>query len=195
MMNLSGDSNNLKGDAESLIKSTSVVIGTNDYIYTGHIIHFNKERLLDVLNQGSIGDPPDLPPDYLQLHDMRVCSMHGQRETISPNSLIAKNGILYLGEEKSNEIEIPCLHWDWLKKFIKKEPVCVEIHVPSIFIMGMVHIEPWQRIIGSLNDSRRFIPVTNALVSSRFNDSLTEFKFVAVNKSQISCIAKVEQQS
>jgi hypothetical protein len=193
-MNLSGDTNNLRDDSESLIKSTSVVIGTNDYIYTGHIIHFNKERLLDVLNHGSIGDPPDLPPDYLQLHDMRLCSIHGQREMISPNSLIAKNGVLFLGEEKNDEIEIPCLHWDRLKNYIKKKPVCVEIHVPSLLIMGTVHIEPWQRMMGSLDDNRRFIPVTNALVSSRFNDSLTEYKFVAVNKSQINCIAKVEQQ-
>ena len=192
MKNLSKASANSIEESERLIKSTSVVIGTVDYNYTGRIIHFDSERLLDVLNQGSAGDQPDLSFEFLQLHDMQICSQDGQRELVSPNSLVAKNGILFVGEEEARSIDIPCLHYNRLRNFITKKAICVEIHMPSLFIIGKVHIEPWQRLTGALNDNRRFLPMTNAIISSRPHARAAKFEFVAVNRGQINCIAKME---
>lgn len=191
-MALSKDSHNLIEESESLIKSTSVVIGTSDYMYTGDIIHFTNERLLDVLNKGSVGDQPELPNDFIQLHDMKVCSLDGQKINLFTNSLIAKSGTLFVGQEKINEIEIPCLHWNRLKLFISKKAVCVEIHIPSFIIIGNLYIEPWQRLIGALNDDRKFLPVTHAIMSFKPNFKITKFEFLAINKNHINCIAKRE---
>jgi hypothetical protein len=177
MNNLSKTVANSVEESASLIKSTSVVIGTIDYNYAGHIIHFVTERLLDVLNQGSAGDQPGLSHDFLQLHNMQICSVDGQRELISPNSLVAKNGILFVGEDETKRIEIPCLRYEWLRNFKTKKAFCVEIHMPSIIIIGQVHIEPWQKLLGALDDNQRFLPITNAVISSRPRAGASKFEF------------------
>jgi hypothetical protein len=192
MKNVSKISAKLAEESESLIRSSSVVIGTPDYTYSGHVIHFNTERLLDVLNEGSQGDQPDLSGDFLQLHDMQICFLDGQKEPVSANSLVSKNGILFVGEAETKGIEIPCLHYDRLSHFVLKKPICVEIHMPSLFIVGRVHIEPWQRLSGALSDDRRFLPITNAIISYRPHARSSQFEFVAVNRSQITCIAKMD---
>ena len=192
MSNRSEISTNPVEESEKLIKKTSVVIGTSDYNYTGYIIHFDSERLLDVLNQGSAVDHPELSPDFLQVYDIKICSVDGQREIISPNSLMAKNSILFVGENETKGIEIPCLNYNRLYNFTSKKTFPVEIHMPSLFIIGRVHIEPRQILIGALNDNRRFLPITNATLSSRPHARAAKFEFIAVNRGQISYICKME---
>ena len=192
MSNRSEISTNPVEESGKLIKKTSVVIGTSDYNYAGYIIHFDSERLLDVLNQGSASDQAELSPDFLQLYDMQICSADGQRELISPNGLVAKNGILFVGEDEPKGIEIPCLNYNRLYNFTSKKTFSVEIHMPSLFIIGRVHIEPRQILIGALNDNRRFLPITNATLSSRPHARAAKFEFIAVNRSQINYISKME---
>ena len=58
-------------------------------------------------------------------------------------------------------------------------------------MVGQMHIDLWQRLMGALNDDRQFLPVTEALLS-RPNAGSAEFEFVAVNRNQISYLAKME---
>lgn len=174
---------------DGITKSTRVTIGTIDFTYTGHIIHYGAERLIDVLNQGSAGDQPDLPVDFLQLQDVKICSVDGRKIPPSPNCLINKSGILFVGE-KITEIDIPR---NRSNLSIPKKPICVEVHLPSIFITAQIYIEPWQRLIGALNDNRRFLPLTRAIISSKPDAArIAEFEFVAVNRNQIYYLAKLD---
>lgn len=193
MTNLSQSSNNYIFVSESIIRSTPVVIGTPDNIYTGHIIHFNNERLLDVLNEGSAADPPELKVGFIQLHDIQFYPLDSQRNIPFPNSFIARSGVLFVGEIIDNEIKIPCLYVNRLSSYITKISIDVEIHMPSLTIIGKVYVEPWQKLVDLLNDPRRFFPVTGATVLSKPKAKITNFDFMALNKNLINYISKIEE--
>jgi hypothetical protein len=173
-----------------IIKSIPVVIGTIDSEYTGNIVRFSFERLLDILNRGSVGDQPELPFEYLQLHNAEICPFDLQNTTSSANCIIAKSGILFVGEKMITENEN---YFDLNRSslFMPKKAICVEIRLPSLLIIGQIYIELWQRLIGAFSDDRRFLPVTSALLS-RPNGQRARFEFVAVNRNQINSITQKE---
>ena len=191
-MNTSGTLAGSTIDSCGMIKSTAVVVCTIDNVFTGRIVHFTSERLLDVLNEGSVGDQPELPVDYLELHDAQIYSIDGQKNNTSSECLIVKSGIFFIGENKVAQNTLAGIPQKRSSLFTPKTAIRVEIRMPSFLITGQVYIELWQRLMGALNDVRRFIPVTNALISSRLNAWNREFEFTAVNRNQINCIAKTE---
>jgi hypothetical protein len=165
------------------------MVRTIDNIYYGRITHFSTERLLDVLNQGSKGDQPDLPADCLQLYDVVVRSIVGQKTTLLLSCLIKKGGILFISQNKTPSRDNVLAHPGRPSPFIPKKVVSVEIHLPSLLITGEVHLHPWQRSTGVFNDDRRFLPVTGARISSVANAGTGRFEFLAVNREQINCVA------
>jgi hypothetical protein len=179
-------------ETDRLVKSTLVMIGTADHIYFGHIIHFSSERLLDVLNYGSEGNPPEIPPDFLQIQDVRTYELDGQETTSPSNCIIGKNSILFVGEEKSPDIRSSRLDRKKNDLFTQKKAIWVEIHVPSFNITGQVYIEPWQRLVGILSDTRNFLPVTGARISSRQKLWTSKLEFAIINRNQIQFIATAE---
>jgi hypothetical protein len=179
-------------ESNGIVKSTQVVIGIIDCIYHGYIQHFASERLLDVLNRGSIGDQPELPNDFIQLHDTQICCLNVERNSASSNCLLGKTGIQFVAEEAPNVIDSFHIHRGKSFLFTPKEAICVEIHLPSFVVTGYIYIELWQRLLGAFNDNRRFVPVTGASITYKTNAWNSDFEFVAVSRSQIISVLKVE---
>jgi hypothetical protein len=187
---LTGKLNDSSMNYDRIIKSVPVVIGTCDCDYSGLLVHFNFERLLDVLNDGSVGDQPELPSDFIQLHHAEICP-DGQNTTSSADCLIAKKGILFVGEKMTLENKNPRVQRERSRFFVPKSAIRVEIHLPSLVITGNIYIELWQRLVGAFSNERMFVPVTNARLSRPDGRSF-KFEFVAVNRNQINSITQKE---
>jgi hypothetical protein len=136
-----------------------------------------------------MGDQPDLPGNFLHLHNAQICFGNRRKNIASENCLIDKSSVLFVGEDKEPPFQNTRIYRNESGPFTPKKAIGVEIVLPSFFITGQMYIELWQRLIEALNDDRRFIPMTNVLVS-RQNDRIAEFEFVAVNRNQINCIAQ-----
>jgi hypothetical protein len=169
---------------DSVTKNTFLVIGTCDTIYAGHINHFGSERLLDVLNLGSMGDQPELPADFLQLYDTQI-GLEEQQITLA-NCLISKNSILFAGQNQTTSDRFNASNLVKSNHYVPKRAICVEIQMPSFILIGRVYVEPWQRFAGALISEKMFIPMTEVLVSSRSNSWMAKFEFAAVNRKLIN---------
>jgi hypothetical protein len=68
---------------------------------------------------------------------------------------------------------------------IFKRPVAVLIQTTDQRIRGNVHVRPDDRLRDELNESERFLAVTNATIYNNEDQVLYRSKFIAVNISQI----------
>jgi hypothetical protein len=179
-------------ESHGMTTSTPVVIGSIDSIYSSRITHFSSERLLDVLNKGSIGDQPELPLGFLQFYDTQIYRLNELQNTTTSNCLISKNSIQFVAEQGPPEMSDSRVHQGKLGLFTPKKGISVEIRLSSFKVTGFIYIELWQRLLSALNDGRRFIPVTGASISYNANVWAAAFQFVAVNQGQINSVSKLE---
>ncbi len=173
-------------------KKTSIVTLTNSYAFSGYINHASNERVLDVLNQGSVTEKEMMPEDFLQLTEVEVISTDGQRKHTSPSCLVAKPNILFVAEKNSMQenSRLATRH----PLYQPKKSVCVEILMPGLAMLARIHICDWQRPMSVVNTIQRFLPLTQVEFSSKLVTGEVHFDFVAVNRSQIIFMAEIEPQ-
>ncbi len=174
-------------------KKTPVVAVTNSYTFSGNLNHANDERVLDVLNKGSVIDKETLPEDFVQLTNVEVISANGQKKNYSPSCLIAKPNILFVAEnkvEQNHSNSIKTQH----PLYIPKKSVCVEILMPDLAILARIHVCDWQRPMNVVNTTQSFLPLTMVEFSSRLSSGDVKFDFIAVNRNQILFMAEIEPQ-
>ena len=82
-------------------RCTAVVAYTTNYIFHGYIHHAIEERLLDVLNWGSIVDQHDLPHGFLLLTEVEIFSIGGQKVNSIADCLLNKACTLLIREKQS----------------------------------------------------------------------------------------------
>jgi hypothetical protein len=172
-------------------KRTAVITCTDDCIFTGFIHSDDSERLLDVMNQGSAVDKQELPYDFVLLTDVDISSTDGKKTYSSPNCLVGKKRVIFLGEKKinPNKDRLSPEHRSHL--FTPKKAIWVEICVPCYSISGQMHVNEWQRSMGAVDTNQIFLPITKTIVSSKYNSDNYEFDFLVVNRRQISCIVEL----
>jgi hypothetical protein len=175
----------------STSKKTQVVAATSGYTFSGYLNHAANERVLDILNQGSVMGPESLPEDFLQLTEVEIISADGLKKQVSPSCLIAKPNILFVAEKNVKQ-ENPRLAARLHPLYQPKKSVCVEILMPNIAMLGNVHVSEWQRPLSVINTMQRFLPLTMISLSSRLNTGDVEFDFAAVNRNEILFMAETE---
>jgi hypothetical protein len=172
-------------------KKTAVVAVTSSYTFNGYLNHASNERVLDVMNQGSVIDKERLPEDFLQLTEVKIISSDGQKKHKSPSCLVAKPNILFVAEKNiwpnCSQITTPP-H----PLYIPKKPVCVEILLPGIAMLAKVHICDWQQPMNVVNTMQNFLPLTMVELSSELSTGEVQFDFIAINRNQIVFMAEIE---
>lgn len=174
-------------------KKTSIVAMTNTYIFSGNINHTSDERVLDVLNQGSMTDKERLPEDFLQLTEVEVISTDGQKKHKSPSCLIAKPNILFVAEKNVEKGKTPFINSQH-PLYQPKKSVCVEILIPGVAMLARIHVCDWQRPMNVVNTMQMFLPLTTVELSAKLSTGEMQFDFIAVNRSQIIFMAEIEPQ-
>jgi hypothetical protein len=174
-------------------KKTPILAVTGSYTFSGYLNHASDERVLDVLNQGSMTDKERLPEDFLQITEVEVVCANGQKQHTSPSCLVAKSNILFVAEKYTDEdkhrLDTP-LH----PLYQPKKSVCVEILMPGIAMLARVHICDWQRPMSVVNTVQMFLPLTGVEFSARLSTGEQQFDFIAINRSQIVSMEEVEPQ-
>jgi hypothetical protein len=172
-------------------KCTYVVVFTDRNMYRGFATHAISERFLDILNQSSVVNNPEVTSDFLPLTDVEIFDLDGKKEDVAANSLVNKNNILAVAESVITYGELPPSTPFQYTAFRRKKPVWVNIQIQDFTAVGQVYIGQNEASIMSLEMAQIFIPVTSATLSSKLNSSRYEFNFLAVNKNQITIISEV----
>jgi hypothetical protein len=146
---------------------------------------------LDVLNQGSVVDQPELPYDFLLLKDVEITSHDGKKHLSSPSCLLGKNSLVFLGESIAAGGKTTSNRLSRSHLYTQKKALWVEICVPEFLISGQMHVNEWQKSIGAVDTDQRFLPITKAIVSPKLARANIEFEFMVVNRSHISCIVEL----
>jgi hypothetical protein len=175
--------------------STRVVVGTAGQTISGLITLDRSERLLDVLNHGTMADVRKLPDDFLMLSDVEIISADGLKKHVSPQCLLAKAGILFVAEKNLSDYEASNIFDNHSPFYQQKKAFRVEISLPSVSIDCLVHVIPWQRAIDVVNTERKFLPVTDGMLSGRLGTGDSHFGFMAVNRDQIIYVEELESQN
>jgi hypothetical protein len=71
-------------------KCTYVVVFTDRNMYRGFATHAISERFLDILNQSSVVNNPEVTSDFLPLTDVEIFDLDGKKEDVAANSLVNK---------------------------------------------------------------------------------------------------------
>lgn len=172
-------------------KCTYVVVFTDRNMYRGFATHAISERFLDILNQSSVVNNPEVTSDFLPLTDVEIFDLDGKKEDVAANSLVNKNNILAVAESVITYGELPPSTPFQYTAFRRKKPVWVNIQIQDFTAVGQVYIGENEASIMSLEMAQIFIPVTSVTLSSKLNSSRYEFNFLAVNKNQITIISEV----
>jgi hypothetical protein len=187
-----GWSLNFVSEMVSAPRCTAVAAYTPGYIFQGDIHHAISERLLDVLNVGSVVDLPDLPQGFLVLTEVEIFSPENNRIASVPSCILNKSRILLIGEKRLDQIEPPPTPHYRSSLFTQKKPVPVNILISFLTVGGHVHIIEWQRAMSAVDTEQLFLPLTDARILSAHGPGETEFGFAAVNKSLIIAIMEAE---
>lgn len=174
-------------------KCTYVVVFTDRNMYRGFATHAISERFLDILNQSSVVNNPEVTSDFLPLTDVEIYDLDGKKEDVAANCLLNKNNILTVAESVITYGELPPSTPFQYTAFRRKKPVWVNIQIQDFTAVGQVYIGQNETSIMSLEMAQIFIPVTNATLSSKLNSSRYEFNFLAVNKNQITIISEINK--
>ena len=70
-------------------------------------------------------------------------------------------------------------------KIVTKKPVSVHLQTDQHLIQGNVHIRPDERLKDELNQSERFLAVTDATIFDKSGNLIQRSKFLAVNRQHI----------
>lgn len=179
------DSPNFVSEVVSAPRCTSIAAYTAQYIFHGEIHHAVGERLLDVLNQGSVADQPDLPAGFLLMTDVEIFALEGIRSSSVSSCILNKAAIFLIGEKRLDQAELPpVLHYR-SSLFTPKKPVQVNILMPLLTVAGHVHIIEWQRSMSAVDTEQLFLPLTKARILGAPGIGGMEFEFAAVNKNRI----------
>lgn len=172
-------------------RCTYVVVFTEKNTFKGYTIHTISERLLDILNKGSVVSESELTNNFLPLTEVEIYKPDGKKEDLAANCLLNKNNILAVAESIITCGELPPPKPFRYTLFQRKKPVWVSIQVQDLTIVGQVYISESESSINALNMEQIFIPVTTATLSSELNCSRSEFDFMVVNTNQIVSISEL----
>ena len=98
-----------------------------------------------------------------------------------------------VGEEHLDQAEPPPIPHYRSSLFTPKKPVRVNILMPTVTLVGHMHVIEWQRSMSAVDTEQLFLPLTTARVLYPSAAEDTEFEFAAVNKSRV--IALVEARN
>ena len=76
---------------------------------------------------------------------------------------------------------------------ISKKPYTVIIQTTHQTIRGTIHVRPTERVIDEINNSAKFIAVTEASVMDPDGNLLYESNFVTLNRDQIIWLLPVDE--
>ena len=172
-------------------RKTQIVVKTNDYIFSGFINHSENERVLDVLNKGSIGSKEVLPEDFLHLTEAEIISSDGLKRRRAPSCIIAKPNILFVAE-RNTSLNNPGITSASRPLYQPKTPVCVEVLIPGIAMLARVHVSDWQQPMNVVDTIQMFLPLTKVQLSTKLSTGELQFDFIAVNRNQIIFMAEIE---
>jgi hypothetical protein len=174
-------------------RCTRVAAYTTDYVFRGDVHHSISERLLDVLNEGSVVDQADLPGGFLLLTDVEIFPSDGEKSTSVPECLLNKSSIFFIGEKNIYQAEPPPVIHYRSSLFTEKIPIQVNILMTGLTVAGRSYIIEWERTISAVNTEQLFLPLTKVkvLVGAFAGDN--EFEFGAVNKNHIISIIEAER--
>jgi hypothetical protein len=174
-------------------RCTYVVAFSERIVYKGCTLHGISERLIDILNQGSVLNNPESASDYLPLIEVEICDLGGKQLEVTPNCLLNKNNTLLVAERNIICGELPPSKPFRYTLFHQKKPVWVSIQIQDFNVVGQVYIGQNEMSITALEMSQTFIPVTTATLSSKIHYLQSEFDFMAINKNQIISISEISR--
>ena len=180
-------------ELEKAPRCTYVEVFTSRQIYRGYTVHDISERLLDILNNGSVVNKQELSGDFLPLTEVDICDLEGKKIDATANCLLNKNNILIVAECRTTGGELPPSKPFLYTLFQRKKPIWVNVLVQDLSILGQVFISQNNSSITDLELDGIFLPVTKAALSYGTSSPHPEFDFLAVNKNQIISIAETNK--
>jgi len=172
-------------------RCTYVLVFTDTNMIRGYMTHAISERFLDILNQDSVVNKPNLTNSFLPLTEVEIYDRDGKKEIVSSTCLLNKNNTLIVAEPRIVYGELPPAKPFRFTMFQRKKPVWVNIQIQDLVVVGQAYISQNESSIKELEMEQTFIPVTSATLTSKLNSSHYEFDFMAVNKNQIISISEL----
>jgi len=177
-------------ELEKAPRCTYVEVFTVRQVYRGYAVHDISERLLDILNNGSIVNKSELTDDFLPLTEVEIFDLDGKKVDATANCLLNKNNTLVVAECRILNGELPPSKPFRYTQFQRKKSVWVNILVQDLTIAGQVYVDQNNASITALEVDGIFLPVTKATISSKLSSPYPEYDFLAVNKNQVISIAE-----
>jgi hypothetical protein len=175
-------------------RCTRIVAYTTDYIFQGDVHHAIGERLLDVLNQGSVVDQMDLPQGFFLVTEVEIFPLDGKKSVTVSECVLNKSSVYLIGEKNLEQAEPPPIIRYRSSLFTEKKPVLVNILMPGLTVVGHSYIIEWERTISAVDTQQLFLPLTKIRVMGSTLAGDNEFDFGAVNKKQIIGIVEADRR-
>jgi hypothetical protein len=158
---------------------------TEEQVLRGSIFLPSYLRISDFLNEKVVGSSKFAGP-FLELTKNNIMAANDIKETMGIER-VNKTALRMLATPNTNSARgIGGKHGPKNYPFVQKFPVRVKMHVSNYELTGKVHRTSNQGIRQLLEDTRMFLPITDAKISVDNSETLQTAFFVAVNKEYVS---------
>jgi chaperonin cofactor prefoldin len=168
-----------------------VTLYTQTGVLSGSVYHLEWERLSDLLNDVSDRRGWRASP-FLEFSNVNAHNPEGYNEML-PTAHVKKATIYIITLTDANAARGVGAR-DGLKSFpfVPKSRVPVELQMADYSLIGNMHCAPGQKPQNVLDETPKFLPLTDASIRLMKENIRLTAPFVAVNKEQILALAQEE---
>ena len=175
--------------SDANLVEVGVVACASECTATGNTYRMDQQRLLDALNQGFMAYSLPVAKEFMPLTEVNMFLPHGAQKRME-STHIRKGSILFVAER--TEL-LPGTRGGKRPKgypLKTKKRVGVTVLMPAYSLVGVMYSDMWQQLVHTLDESERFLPLTDVLVSPQLVTGESRFDFVAINKDHIVHLGK-----
>jgi len=178
-------------ESRKLISRCHVIAWTTNLVLKGYTYIGLRQRLLDMLNEGFVLENRKVAADFIPFAEAESVAENKQLDTFAALSYINKSNILLIAERDNDTQRSETFEQTHVYPYREKKPVGFRVFIPPYTLTGTTYTDNWQQLIHALDDERKFLPVTGAVISQSITGNEWEFDFIALNKSRISLASQI----
>ena len=162
----------------------TITFYTKHGLLNGTVSLSRGERLLDLLNDG-LADNQGNESAYISLSDVTLTSAGGIKDRYNA-VYIAKSNLIMVATPDHDIARGICAQLGINNPpFVQKSPVRIRLEIQDYTITGNMHCSDGETVLGVLNKTSKFLPITDAKIRTTQSDHWMPIAFLAVNNQEV----------